>query len=84
MSQATKGKLNYRCPSCFIRELDIDLFYDALKEEFYCLRCAFHGSEQKVLELNEQAKFRYKYINQRVTSFEGDNEVLKVETYKGK
>ena len=29
MAQATKGRLNYRCPSCFMRDLDIDMFYDA-------------------------------------------------------
>lgn len=27
MSQGRKGKLNYRCPSCFMRDLDIDMFY---------------------------------------------------------
>lgn len=24
MAQLGKGKLNYRCPSCFMRDLDID------------------------------------------------------------
>ena len=28
MSQASKGKLNYRCPACFGRDIDIDMFYD--------------------------------------------------------
>lgn len=28
MAQSGKGKLNYRCPSCFMRDLDIDMFYD--------------------------------------------------------
>ena len=45
MAQATKGRLNYRCPSCFMRDLDIDMFYDAGKQEFYCLRCQFVGTE---------------------------------------
>lgn len=31
MPQAGKGRLNYRCPACFIRELDIDMFYDKEK-----------------------------------------------------
>lgn len=26
MAQLGKGKLNYRCPSCFMRDLDIDMF----------------------------------------------------------
>ncbi len=28
MAQLGKGKLNYRCPSCFMRDLDIDMFYN--------------------------------------------------------
>ncbi|MDY0100496.1 MAG: hypothetical protein WCZ47_02075 [Bacilli bacterium] len=84
MSQSTKGKLNYRCPSCFIRDIDIDLFYDADQEEFYCLRCSFHGDENRVLQLNEQAKFRYGLINKRILSFNEDNDALEVEIYKGK
>ena len=39
MAQAGKGKLNYRCPSCFMRDIDIDMFFDAEKEEYYCIRC---------------------------------------------
>ena len=31
MAQAGKGKLNYRCPMCFMRDLDIDMFYDKEK-----------------------------------------------------
>ena len=27
MAQAGKGKLNYRCPSCFMRDIDMDMFY---------------------------------------------------------
>ena len=45
MAQATKGKLNYRCPSCFMRDIDIDMFYDEGRKEYYCLRCNFTGSE---------------------------------------
>ena len=41
MAQSTKGRLNYRCPSCFMRDLDIDMFYDSEKQEFYCIRCQF-------------------------------------------
>ena len=35
MSQGRKGRLNYRCPACFVREIDVDMFYDKEKEEFY-------------------------------------------------
>ena len=37
MAQAGKGRLNYRCPSCFMRDLDIDMFYDKEKNEYYCM-----------------------------------------------
>ena len=74
MAQSTKGKLNYRCPSCFMRDIDIDMFYDQEKGEYYCLRCAFHASEEEVLRLNEQAKFRYKSMKLRVVSFGEDNQ----------
>ncbi len=65
MAQAGKGRLNYRCPSCFMRELDIDLFYDAEKEEYYCIRCEFTGTEEDVQKANELARFRYKDMHKR-------------------
>lgn len=76
MPQANKGKLNYRCPSCFMRDIDMDMFFDDLKSEYYCLRCGFHGSEEEVLKLNEQAKYRYKAMKKRVVSFGEDNEPI--------
>lgn len=74
MAQAKKGKLNFRCPSCFMRDIDIDMFYDEDKKQYYCLRCGFVGSEQDVTRLNEQAKYRYRRLKQRVVSFGEDNE----------
>ena len=74
MAQAKKGKLNFRCPSCFMRDIDIDMFFDEDKKEYYCLRCGFSGSEQDVARLNEQAKYRYRRMRMRVVSFGADNE----------
>ena len=65
MAQAGKGKLNYRCPSCFMRDIDIDMFYDAEKEEYYCIRCCYHGREADVLEKNQMARFRYRDMLRR-------------------
>lgn len=65
MAQAGKGKLNYRCPSCFMRDIDIDMFFDAEKEEYYCIRCCYHGSEADVLEKNQMARFRYRDMLRR-------------------
>lgn len=81
MAQSKKGKLNYRCPCCFMRDLDIDMFYDEEHDEYYCLRCGYKGDEKDVLRLNQQARFKYKMINKRVTSFEEDNVPLKSEDY---
>ncbi len=82
MPQSNKGKLNYRCPSCFMRDIDMDMFYDEEKQEYYCLRCGFHGSEEDVKRLNEQAKYRYKFLKKRVVDFKEDNEPLEVKDHK--
>ena len=67
MAQAGKGRLNYRCPSCFMRDLDIDMFYDKDKKEYYCIRCQYIGSEEDVEWKNNLARFRYGLINKRFT-----------------
>ena len=67
MAQSTKGRLNYRCPSCFMRDLDIDMFYDSEKQEFYCIRCQFFGTEEQVLKMNEMVRVRYKDMMKRFT-----------------
>ena len=54
MAQLRKGKLNYRCPSCFMRDLDIDMFLDTETGEYSCIRCQFRGDEEKVLLWNEK------------------------------
>ena len=71
MAQSGKGRLNYRCPSCFMRDIDMDMFFDKDKGEYYCLRCQFHGTEEEVLEKNELARFRYGAMHKRF-SFEED------------
>ena len=86
MAQSTKGKLNFRCPSCFMRDIDMDMFFDEEKKEYYCLRCSFSGSEADVLRLNEMARYRYRYMKKRVVDFGADNEPPKFEdhrAYKG-
>lgn len=70
MAQAGKGRMNYRCPSCFLRDIDMDMFYDTQKDEYYCLRCQFIGNEEEVIEHNNLAKKRYGRISDRITYFE--------------
>ena len=83
MAQATKGKLNFRCPSCFMRDIDIDMFYDEEKQQYYCLRCSFTGTEADVYRLNEAARFRYRALKLRVVDFGEDNEPVKFAPHKG-
>lgn len=82
MAQARKGRLNYRCPNCFMRDIDMDMFYDEEKKEFYCLRCSYRGNEEDVLRLNERIKEKYGFMHQRVVDFNEDNEPLILEKYK--
>jgi Zn ribbon nucleic-acid-binding protein len=74
MAQARKGRLNYRCPACFMRDIDIDMFFDQDKNEYYCLRCNYKGNEEDVLVKNQMARFRYRYINKRITKFIDDKD----------
>ena len=83
MAQSTKGKLNFRCPSCFMRDIDIDMFYDGEAKEYYCLRCSFTGGEEEVLRLNEMAKYRYRAMKKRVVDFGEDNEPPIFENHRG-
>ena len=84
MAYSKKGKLNYRCPCCFARDLDIDMFYDEEHDEFYCIRCSYTAKEKEILERNEALKYKYKMINRRVINFNADNEPLSSEVYHGK
>ena len=65
MAQAGKGRLNYRCPSCFMRDLDLDMFYDQEKKEYYCIRCQYIGTEADVEQKNQMARFRYRAMTKR-------------------
>lgn len=65
MAQSGKGSLNYRCPSCFMRDLDIDMFYDPDKKEYYCIRCQYTASEEDVLQKYKLARFRYRFMLHR-------------------
>ncbi len=69
MAQGRKGKLNYRCPRCLMREIDMDMLYDADRAEYYCLRCSFVGDEQEVQRLNAQFREKYGARTVRITDF---------------
>jgi hypothetical protein len=69
VAQGRKGKLNYRCPRCLMREIDMDMLYDRDADEYYCLRCSFAGNEQEVLRLNAQFRAKYWGRTRRITDF---------------
>ena len=79
MAQLGKGKLNYRCPSCFLRDLDIDMFYNKETGIYSCIRCQYRGTEEDVLEKNEMIRFRYKAMHQRFDKFDFDKATSSVE-----
>lgn len=76
MAQSGKGKLNYRCPNCFKRDIDIDMFFDYDKNEYYCIRCSYVGKEEDVLKENEEIKKKYHQLDQRVVSFNEDDKPI--------
>lgn len=53
-----------------MRDLDIDMFYDAEKKEYYCLRCCYTGTEEDVQAKNQMARFRYRAMLKRFEHFE--------------
>jgi hypothetical protein len=69
MAQGRKGKLNYRCPLCLRRDIDIDMLFDKEKDEYYCIRCSFTGSETQVQILNAETRRRYADRRSRITDF---------------
>jgi hypothetical protein len=60
MSQGRKGKVNYRCPVCFDREWDMDMLWDKERNEYYCYRCAYVGTEADILARYEKTKTKYR------------------------
>jgi predicted RNA-binding Zn-ribbon protein involved in translation (DUF1610 family) len=69
MAQGRKGKLNFRCPLCLRRDIDMDMLFDSEKNEYYCLRCSFTGTETQVQVLNAETRHRYADRRIRITDF---------------
>jgi hypothetical protein len=66
-----------------MRDIDIDMFFDETKQEYYCLRCSFSGTEADVLRLNDAARYRYRAMKLRVVDFGEDNEPITFQPHKG-
>lgn len=50
-----------------MRDLDIDMFYDKDKKEYYCIRCQYVGTEEDVLARNEVVRTKYGDMMKRIT-----------------
>lgn len=53
-----------------MRDIDMDMFYDKDKNEYYCLRCQYTGNEADVLEKNEMIRIKYGRMHERITDFD--------------
>jgi len=63
MYENKTGRL-IRCPECFAKDIDVFLLYDEKKDEFFCHKCCFSGSLEKVQE--QTVKFvKSKYVIKR-------------------
>ena len=67
-----KRQIKLQMSLFFMRDIDMDMFYDKDKKEYYCLRCQYRGSEEDVLKKNEMARFRYGAMYERYTKFDFD------------
>ena len=72
MAQLGKGKLNYRCTICFMRDLDIDMFYNKETGIYSCIRFLFRGTEEVVLQVNQDVRKKYKAMYKRFDKFDFD------------
>jgi hypothetical protein len=69
VDQGGKAKLNFRCPRCLMREIDMEMLYDRDRDGDYCLRCSFTGNEQDVLRVNAQFREKYRDREKRISDF---------------
>lgn len=60
-----KKEVIYRCPVCFARETDVVLHRH--ENNYYCAKCSFWGTEQKVREMYADMKKKYTLIAKRIT-----------------
>jgi hypothetical protein len=50
----------------------MDMFYDKEKNEYYCLRCQYTGTEKEVREAYEDIRKKYRELHKRFTKFDFD------------
>jgi len=53
-----------RCPVCFARENDVNLLLDG--EEYYCIKCSYHGTAEEVAERYAELRKKYRWKLRRI------------------
>lgn len=53
-----------------MRDLDIDMFYNKETGIYSCIRCQFRGTEEEVLQGNEDVRKKYKAMYKRFDKFD--------------
>jgi hypothetical protein len=66
VSEANSKQVTYRCPVCFSRENDVVLQKDA-KGKYYCVKCSFYGTQDKINEMYGDLKKKYNFILTRLS-----------------
>lgn len=66
MSEHSQAKINYRCPICFSREVDVVLHRTA-DDRYYCTKCSFTGSKADIQEMYQELRKKYRLAQVRLT-----------------
>ena len=45
-----------RCPRCLAKEVEVPLFFDEERDEYYCPRCCFVGAKKEVFRAYEELR----------------------------
>lgn len=69
MDQITKKHIEYRCPLCFSKEVDMPLLFDRKLGEYYCIRCCYVGNEDDICSFYERIKLKYKLLRSGAQGF---------------
>ena len=66
MSEHSQATINYRCPICFSREVDVVLHRMA-NDQYYCTKCSFAGSKTDIREMYRELRKKYRFAQVRLT-----------------
>jgi len=65
MPESREKTASLRCPVCFVREVDVLLLHDIA--EYYCVKCSYRGSAERVRADHQASKRKFRNIATRFT-----------------